>query len=197
MSQIFFSRIKWCLLTLLLQVLCYAQQNPVCLIKTSMGDIKIEVNKDKAPLTSGNFLNYVEEGLYRNSSFFRVCTPDNESSRKIQIQVIQGGDVPENEQLPPITLESTEVTGILHKNGTISMARDTPDSATSSFFICVNDQPELDFGGKRNPDGQGFAAFGQVISGMDVVLAIQGQEETNQYLIEPVVIYDIVKVPSK
>jgi peptidyl-prolyl cis-trans isomerase A (cyclophilin A) len=74
---------------------------------------------------------------------------------------------------PPITLERTNVTGILHKDGVISMARGAPDSATSGWFICINDQPSLDFGGQRNPDGQGFAAFGRVVSGMDVVRKIQ------------------------
>ena len=65
------------------------------------------------------------------------------------------------------------MTGLLHKDGAISMARGAPDSATSGWFICINDQPSLDFGGARNPDGQGFAAFGRVVSGMDVVRKIQ------------------------
>ncbi|MBE0675549.1 MAG: peptidylprolyl isomerase, partial [Bacteroidales bacterium] len=78
-----------------------------------------------------------------------------------------------------------------HRNGTISMARSRVGSATSEFFICVGDQPGLDFGGRRNPDGQGFAAFGQVIDGMDIVLAIHGKAEENQYLANPVRIINI------
>lgn len=197
MSHQIFIRIAGTLFLVILPMICWAQQNTECIIKTSLGDIQVEINTEKAPMTAGNFLKYVEAGLYRNSSFFRVCTPNNESGRTVMIEVIQGGDVTPDQQLAPIRLETTRETGILHKNGTISMARDTPDSATSSFFICVNDQPELDFEGKRNPDGQGFAAFGKVTRGMDVVLAIQGQEDTNQYLIEPIVIYNIFKVPSK
>jgi peptidyl-prolyl cis-trans isomerase A (cyclophilin A) len=75
--------------------------------------------------------------------------------------------------LPPIQQETTAQTGLKHLDGTISMARLEPGSATSEFFICVGDQPELDFGGKRYADGQGFAAFGRVTQGMEVVRAIQ------------------------
>jgi peptidyl-prolyl cis-trans isomerase A (cyclophilin A) len=133
----------------------------------------------------------VNAGLYDGTNFYRVCTPENEKDRKVQIQVIQGGDVAEQRQFAPIRMETTQMTGLKHRNGTLSMARDTPNSATSSFFICINNQPELDFGGKRNPDGQGFAAFGQVIRGMKVVRKIQAQKNKDQYLIEPVVIFSI------
>jgi len=74
------------------------------------------------------------------------------------------------------------------------MARDTPDSATSSFFICIGNQPELDFTGKRNPDGQGFAAFGQVTKGMKVVRKIQAGENKGQYLIRPVKILSVKRI---
>jgi peptidyl-prolyl cis-trans isomerase A (cyclophilin A) len=120
-----------------------------------------------------------------------VCTPGNEKERKIKIQVIQGGDVPEGKSFEPITIETTRQTGIRHLDGTLSMARDKPNSATSSFFICVNDQPELDFAGKRNPDGQGFAAFGKVTKGMKVVWKIQAQKDKDQYLVNPVKIISI------
>ncbi len=100
---------------------------------------------------------------------------DNQPESTIKIEVIQAGVNPERAQqgFPPIALERTSVTGLAHKDGVISMARGMPDSATSGWFICINDQPSLDFGGKRNPDGQGFAAFGRVVSGMDVVRKIQ------------------------
>jgi peptidyl-prolyl cis-trans isomerase A (cyclophilin A) len=123
--------------------------------------------------------------------FFRVCTPENEKERTIKIQVIQGGEVSEAKQFEPISIETTKQTGIRHHDGTLSMARDAPNSATSSFFICINDQPELDFAGKRNPDGQGFAAFGKVKKGMKVVKKIQSQKEKDQRLIIPVVIQSI------
>jgi peptidyl-prolyl cis-trans isomerase A (cyclophilin A) len=85
-----------------------------------------------------------------------------------------------------VDLERTSVTGLRHLDGTISMARMTPDSANSEFFICVGDQPDLDFGGMRNPDGQGFAAFGQVVAGMDVVHAINLSPAEGQHL-EPAI----------
>jgi len=172
----------------------FSQKNVRCLIKTEMGNIKIELFGDKAPVTVANFLNYVDNHLYDGSSFFRVCTPENEKNRKVKIQVVQGGDVPEGKEFAPIQMETTAQTGIHHLNGTLSMARDTPNSATSSFSICVNDQPELDFAGKRNPDGQGFAAFGRVTKGMKVVKKIHAQKDKDQYLIKPVKIYTIVRL---
>lgn len=171
------------------------KQNTIkCEIETSLGTILIELYPDKAPITVSNFLTYVNNGLYDNSSFFRVCTPENEADREIRIEVIQGGNVEETKSYPPIKIETTEQTGIKHFNGTISMARSEPDTATSQFFICIKDQPELDFRGKRNPDGQGFAAFGKVIQGMDIVLNIQKQKDEDQYLINPIVIKTINRV---
>ncbi|HMC00663.1 MAG TPA: peptidylprolyl isomerase [Flavobacteriaceae bacterium] len=171
------------------------KQNTIdCEIETSKGNIIIELYPDKAPVTVANFLNYVDHGLYNNSSFFRVCTPQNETDRDIKIEVIQGGDVDEEHSFPPIKMETTEQTGIKHVNGAVSMARLEPDSATSQFFICINDQPELDYQGKRNPDGQGFAAFGKVTEGMDVVLEIQKQNEEGQYLLEPILIKTIKRI---
>jgi peptidyl-prolyl cis-trans isomerase A (cyclophilin A) len=153
-----------------------------CLIQTEAGAIKIEVYPEKAPLTAANFLRYVDAGLYDGTSFYRVLTPDNQPDNKFKIEVIQGGDVADSTCFPAIVHETTEATGILHLDGVISMARAEPGTATCSFFICVNDQPELDFNGRRNPDGQGFAAFGRVVAGMDTVKKIQHMEAAGQYL---------------
>ncbi len=168
-----------------------AQQPVHCEIKTSLGIIGVELFPDKAPQTVANFLKYVDHNLYDGTTFYRVCTPENEKDRAVRIEVIQGGDVPEAKQFAPVPLETTRQTGIRHGDGTLSMARDTPNSATSSFFICINNQPELDFAGKRNPDGQGFAAFGKVTRGMKVVRKIQDQENKGQYLVHPVKIYSV------
>lgn len=162
-------------------------------ISTELGDIEVVLFPDEAPNTVANFIAYVESGAYNGSSFFRVCTPENESDREVKIEVIQGGNVLEHHLLPPIQLETTEQTGLSHRHGTLSMARSTPHSAQSNFFICIGDQPELDYGGKRNPDGQGFAAFGQVTSGMEVVRTIQGLENVDQYLIDSVRILQVVR----
>lgn len=179
------------LIALLLSCKAPAQRQVRCVISTSLGNITIIIFPEKAPLTVQNFLYYVDHHLYDSSSFFRVCTPDNEAGRKIPIQVIQGGNVPAGKQANPVELETTRQTGLQHKNGTVSMARNKPNSATSEFFICINDQPELDYAGKRNPDGQGFAAFGKVKKGTKVVKRIQQQANKDQYLINPVIIYRI------
>lgn len=170
------------------------EETVTCLIATELGDIEVVLYPKRAPITAKNFLSYVEKGAYNGSSFFRVCTPENESDREIKIEVIQGGNVSEDLTLPPIPIETTEMTGLTHNDGVVSMARSNPHSAQSSFFICIGDQPELDFGGKRNPDGQGFAAFGKVTSGMDVVLLIQKQNEVGQYLVNPVEILNVIRI---
>ena len=146
--------------------------------------IIIELFPHKAPLTVENFLRYVDEGRYNDFHFYRVVDLKNQKNDNIKIEVIQGGLGFEKHpmELKPIKHETTKKTGILHKNGTISMARLEPGTASSEFFICIKDQPELNFGGNRNPDGQGFAAFGQVIKGMDIVKNIQNLDSQDQIL---------------
>jgi peptidyl-prolyl cis-trans isomerase A (cyclophilin A) len=153
-----------------------AQSTPVRVrVQTELGDIVVEVDQGLAPVTSANFLKYVDAGHYDGGTWHRTVKTDNQPESTIKIEVIQAGVNPDlaKSGFPPIALERTSLTGILHKDGAISMARGAPDSATSGWFICINDQPSLDFGGQRNPDGQGFAAFGRVVSGMDVVRKIQ------------------------
>jgi len=173
----------------------FSQRNNRCIITTDFGIIRVELYPEQAPLTVANFLKYTDQGLYNGTTFYRVCTPENEKERKVKIEVIQGGDVQEGKQFEPIRIETTKQTGLKHLDGTLSMARDTPDSATSSFFICIGHQLELDFAGKRNPDGMGFAAFGKVTKGMRVVKKIQMQENKGQYLIKPVKIISIKRLP--
>jgi peptidyl-prolyl cis-trans isomerase A (cyclophilin A) len=157
---------------------------PRILMETEMGDIMLEVYPDRAPVTATNFLTYVDENRFEGAVFYRVVTSDNQPGDSIRIAVIQGGLYEDDHpaMLPPIIHETTAQTGILHRDGVISMARWHPGTATSEFFICVGDQPELDYNGKRNPDGQGFAAFGKVIDGMDVVKKIHRLPVDGQYL---------------
>jgi len=166
---------------------------PRILIQTDLGDICIEVYSEKAPITVKNFLRYVDENRYKASSFYRVVRLDNQPDNDVKIEVIQGGIgfIESDLRLPPISHETTRKTGILHKSGTISIARAEPGTASSEIFICVGDQPELDFGGRRNPDGQGFAAFGSVIKGMEVVHAIHREPADGQVLTTPVKILGI------
>lgn len=168
-----------------------AAENPRVLVRTEKGDIVVEVDLIRAPVTAANFLRYVDVGLYDGSSFHRTVTLANQPDNPVKIEVIQGGQLPETKEFPPIAHETTAMTGLMHVDGAISMARDKPGTAASSFFICINAQPELDFGGRRNPDGQGFAAFGRVLQGMDVVRVLQALPARGQQLTPPVKIISV------
>ena len=178
-------------------------------IETTQGNIDIAVDVKRAPITAGNFLKYVDGKFYDGGRFHRVTRPDNYTPAppdKPAMEIIQARINPERrrEGFDPIPLERTSVTGLKHVVGTISMARAMQaDTARSDFFICLDDQPSLDFGGKRFDDGQGGAAFGRVVKGLDVVRRIQ-QQPTNkdaatamgkQALLPPVTIARIVRVP--
>jgi cyclophilin family peptidyl-prolyl cis-trans isomerase len=165
-------------------------------IDTARGSLTVELDALRAPITTKNFLRYVLEGYYSDGEFFRTVTAANQPDDPVRIAVVQAGADPskEDEEYPPIPLERTRDTGLRHRDGTISMARLGPDTATQSFFICVGDQPELDFEGKRNPDGQGFAAFGRVVAGMELVRAIHALPADGQKLDPPVPIQRAVRV---
>ena len=184
------------LLALMLLAIPFANaaQNPKVLMKTELGDITVEIFADKAPITAANFLKYVKNKLYDGSVFHRTVTMDNQPKDEIKIEVIQGGQLARDKEFLAIMLERTSVTGVKHTDGAISMARGGPDSATSSFFFCVGDQPELDFGGRRNKDGQGFAAFGQVTAGMGVVKKIHQSPKENQSLKPSIKIISIARI---
>jgi peptidyl-prolyl cis-trans isomerase A (cyclophilin A) len=166
-----------------------ADTKPVrVLLHTGVGDIELELDAAHAPNTTANFLKYVNAGLYNGGEFHRTVTMANQPQNNIKIQVIQAS-IPtgrEKDMFPPIALERTNQTGLKHKDGTLSMARGAPDTASADFFICIGDQPELDFGGHRNPDGQGFAAFGKVVRGMNVVRKIQASPADGQKLTPPI-----------
>ena len=168
-------------------------------IETPLGSIEVEIDETRAPITSANFLRYVDAGMYDGGRFHRAVRLDNQVRKDVMIQVIQGGRNPEQAKTAkgfgPIALERTAATFLRHTDGAISMARgNTTDSASSDFFICIGDQPALDSGGARAADGQGFAAFGRVIRGMDIVGKIQaGETNDREQLIEPVSIVRIYR----
>jgi peptidyl-prolyl cis-trans isomerase A (cyclophilin A) len=175
-----------------------AQALPRVVIQTTLGSIEVEVDTVRAPITGSNFLSYVDQGAYRNAQFHRTVRADNQPDSKVKIEAIQGGpDSRRFKSLPPIQLERTTETGLSHQDGAISMARDGPNTATSDFFISIGDQPELDFGGKRSPDGEGFAVFGRVIRGMDVVRQIQTARAKGQRLTPAIEIQDIIRASKK
>ena len=181
------------IIAIFLSLNSFSQTLPKVKLVTSLGEIVVEIDTVNAPITSNNFLKHIEAGTYKNAVFYRVVRMDNQPNNDVKIEVIQGGVFVEVqfEKIKTISHETTEITGPKHLNGTISMARNKPGSASTEFFICVGNQPELDFGGKRNPDGQGFAAFGQVINGMDVVRKIQQQRNENQTLVEKIKIEEV------
>jgi peptidyl-prolyl cis-trans isomerase A (cyclophilin A) len=123
------------------------------IFETELGNMTMAIDVEHAPVTAKNFLRYVDEKFYDEGAI-------NPARRR--------------DQFPPIPMEPTSVTGLKNIDGALSMARNGPDTATASFSIAIGDQPEMDFGGKRNADGQGFAVFGRVVAGMDVVKKIQG-----------------------
>lgn len=173
-------------------------KHPHVLIQTDAGDIEAELYTDKAPKTAGSFLQNAENGLYQKSSFYRILNDDNQPSDAPKSELIQGGiwksDYKKASSLPGIPHESTKQTGILHRNGVLSMARLEPGTAASEFFICVGDQPGFDFGGDNNADGQGYAAFGKVVKGMDVVNKIYNRPENDQAFTPPIAIWNIKKL---
>lgn len=163
-------------------------------METSLGVFEIELYGEAAPETVSNFLRHVEGGYYDGGEFYRIVTYANDNGSP-KIEVIQGGLNEVESPFPAISHESTEATGIAHTDGVLSMARGGVGTASSEFFICIGDQPGLDFGQPRNEDGQGFAAFGKVIQGMSVVRQINaipadqtvGEGYTaGQVLLEPI-----------
>ena len=192
-------RILFLLTVAIMLVCCKPYHNPRVIIITDLGNIEAEIYLDKAPVTAANFLRYVDSGKYNSlACFYRVVRLDNQPGKEVKIEVVQGGygedSLIEKYQFTPIRHETTKETGVLHKDGVLSMARNEPGTASSEFSICVGDQPALDFGGKRNTDLQGFAAFGKVTNGMEVVRKIQLQHDNEQYLLNPVKIRSITIV---
>jgi peptidyl-prolyl cis-trans isomerase A (cyclophilin A) len=168
---------------------------PCVLIATEKGNVFAEVDTVRAPITGGNFLRYVDEQFFFGGQFGRRVRMDNQPTDSLRIEVIQASGKRGGQSHPAIELERTSKTGIHHRDGTLSMARgQQPNSATSSFFIVINEQPALDFGDHRNVDGQGFGAFGRVVQGMDVVRAIQQSPVDKQSLTPPIRIDSIVRV---
>lgn len=151
---------------------CAIAENTVeVLMSTEYGDIRIELDAANAPVSTANFLRYVDSGRYDGASFYRTVRYENDNGNP-KIEVIQGGIRDAEGAFEPIAHEDTETTGIRHTDGVISMARGGVGTASSEFFICIGDQPGLDKGETRNADELGFAAFGRVVEGMDVVRRI-------------------------
>lgn len=161
-------------------------------IHTEYGDIQVELFADKSPKTVAAFLKNVDAGVYKGGSFYRVLK--NEDLPKEYNQgLIQGGifQSKQGTKVPFIEHESPKQTGLSHSDGTISMARTTPGTASSEFFICIGDQPQFDSSSRGQSGGLGYAAFGRVTSGMQVVREIQNGKSTGESFDNPVKIHSI------
>lgn len=170
---------------------------PHIAIQTEKGDIELELYPLRAPKTVAAFLSYIDSGYFNNSNFYRVLNDENQPSNAPKTELIQGGIWKTKNKiatkLPGIPHETTQQTGILHTDGVISLARLAPGTAGTEFFICIGKQPGLDYGGENIADKQGYATFGKVVRGMDVVRKIYRQNENDQYFDPPVAIYNIVR----
>ena len=187
------------LLPILLVTACHSSDPnlPHVMIQTPAGDVEVELNLRQAPKTAGAFLSYVDSGFYKNGSFYRVLNEDNQTTGSPVSNLIQGGIWKTNHKkaisLPGVPHEPTSLTHIRHTDGVVSLARDKPGTGTTEFFICVGNQPGFDFGGENNPDGQGYAAFGKVVKGMDVVRTLYARPESDQSFTPQIPIYNIVR----
>ena len=189
--------IRYVLASLLVLVLvaCGNTNRPQIILETELGDIVIDIYRDKAPKSADNFLYYIDNKLYDGEGFYRAVRPETDPL-SMNMEIIQGGLLGLETVTAPIDHETTKMTGLSHTDGAVSLARDEPGTGSAAyFFISIGDNTFLDYGGKRNPDGQGYAVFGQVVKGMDVVRAIQSRETkgpsdgpatSGQYLTKPV-----------
>lgn len=162
-------------------------------LETGDGAFVVEVYPDRAPLSAGNFLSYVDQGLLDGTSLFRITTLSNEHHKDVPIEVIQfgwrSGPDAGPPPLAPIAHEPTTATGLKHVQWTVSTARFDVGTGGYGFFVCMRDEPELDFDGRRQPDGQGFAAFGRVVSGFDTLVRIFARAGAQHLLTHPVPIH--------
>ena len=176
--------------------------NPRVVITTTDGAMTLELFADKAPITTANFLKYVDRKLYDGATFYRASKPPGQIAN--DYGTIQGG-LQNNPKkvLPPIAHESTLKTGLKHTDGTISMGRHAPGTAQADWFICIGDMPYLD-ADPKDPKNPGFAAFGRMVDGKPVAETILGQPTDpnagvgamkGEMLVKPVRILSIRRAP--
>ena len=172
---------------------------PTIDIQTYYGDIIIELYPDKAPKTVAAFLSFIDSGYFKNTTFYRVLKKDDQPMNAAKTQLIQGGLWRTNykleQKLPGIPLETTKQTGILHQEGVLSLARaEEANSGNTEFFICMDDEPDYDYGGAASPDKKGYTTFGRVISGMKYVKQIHSQPDFETNFNPPIKIINIKRL---
>jgi len=164
--------------------------NIVVRFEIASGHFDMLLDLQSAPITAGYFRDLVAGGALDNTSLFRIVTKANAEHRAdCPIEVIQGGRKDTDDHaIPPVEHEPTTVTGLKHDQWTVSAARFDPGETYGSFFICMRDEPALDFGGERHMDGLGFAAFGKIIAGFELLEQIHQAYEPQEYLDHEIVI---------
>ena len=172
---------------------------PTIDIETYYGDIIVELYPDKAPKTVTAFLSFVDSGYFKNTSFYRVLKKEDQAMNVAKTQLIQGGlwqsNYKKQQTIPGIPLETTKETGILHTYGVFSLARnEDPNSGNTEFFICMDDEPDYDYGGDASPDKKGYVTFGKVIEGMQYVRQIHNQPDTATTFVPPIKILNIKRL---
>jgi peptidyl-prolyl cis-trans isomerase A (cyclophilin A) len=154
----------------------------------------ITVCSTQAPISSAYFLTDVDAGTLGGSSIFRIVNMHNQpADHPSKIEVIQMGWRETDPAIPPsIRHETTGMTGLRHRKGTVSLARFAPGAAYHSWFVCMRDEPGLDQGGSRHPDGQGFAAFGFVAEGLEHLARFFDENAAAaEYLIQPILLRSV------
>ncbi len=187
---------KILLVFLLAQIISCSQKkydNPHILIDTNYGEIEAELFPQKAPKTVTAFISYIGSGFYKNTTFYRVLK-NEDLPMDINYGVIQGGVWPQKKNVAGVEHESTSLTGLTHTNGTLSLARTSIGTATTEFFICIGNETQFDAGNKGNYDTLGFAAFGRVVKGMDIVRKIQAQKNRGEDFEVKIIINNIKKL---
>lgn len=186
--------VRFCIIIGWLAACTSSNTDTYIVIETQYGDIEALLYTKQAPHSTRAILDYIDSGFYARSHFYRVLSEDNQTMGSAPASLIQAGLWGTREPrkyLKGIPHESTQTTGLSHLNGSLSLARQDTGTASSEFFICLGDQPDFDFGGENNPDGQGYAVFGRVSKGMDVVKKIYRRPEENQYFKPSVAIINI------
>jgi peptidyl-prolyl cis-trans isomerase A (cyclophilin A) len=190
-------RYVYAVLILFCLIFCAGKKyaNPRVEIETRSGDIEVELFPANAPKSVAAFLSHVDSGYYKNASFYRALNDDNQPTGNAGTAILQGGiwKTKHDFHLPGIVHEDTRKTKLTHANGTISFAREAPGTASTEFFICIGDQPGFDYGGLNNPDGQGYAAFGRVVKGMNLIMQWYSRPTNGDLLERPIDIVNIVR----
>lgn len=165
-------------------------------VETDFGSLVVALYPERAPASCHYLLSLVDRGVFDPCSIFRIVTDANHAMANVPpVHALQLGHPCSNPDTPVIIPhEHTKLTGLQHHRGVVSLPRWRPGATYESFFICYDDAPSLDFGGIRTLDGQGFAAFGELVAGWDVIDQIVQQSEAKEYLEYPLQVMRIRRI---